>query len=77
MYFHSVYFREPGGILFEIATDPPGFVIDESPNDLGTKLKLPEWLEPFRDRLERVLPPLNLYTMKTSDSWEGLEGSVL
>jgi glyoxalase family protein len=59
-YFHSVYFREPGGILFEIATDPPGFAIDERPEDLGKQLKLPEWLEPMRGRLEQLLPPVKL-----------------
>jgi glyoxalase family protein len=59
-YFHSVYFRERGGILFEIATDPPGFTIDEKPEDLGKQLKLPEWLEPVRGKLEQVLPPLNM-----------------
>jgi glyoxalase family protein len=60
IYFHSVYFREAGGILFEIATDPPGFTTDEKPEDLGKQLKLPEWLEPMRGRLEQVLPPLNM-----------------
>ncbi len=59
-YFHSIYFREPGGVLFEIATDPPGFTLDEPPDRLGTGLKLPPWLEPRRDQLERVLPPLRL-----------------
>jgi len=59
-YFHSVYYREPGGILFEIATDPPGFTIDERPEDLGTQLKLPEWLEPVREKIEQVLPPVKL-----------------
>jgi glyoxalase family protein len=57
-YFHSIYFREPGGILFEIATDPPGFAIDERPEDLGKHLKLPEWLEPVRAKLEQLLPPV-------------------
>jgi glyoxalase family protein len=57
-YFHSVYFREPGGILFEIATDPPGFAIDERPEDLGKQLKLPQWLEPVRAKLEQQLPPI-------------------
>jgi glyoxalase family protein len=57
-YFHSIYFREPGGILFEIATDPPGFAIDERPEDLGKQLKLPEWLEPVRAKLEQLLPPV-------------------
>ena len=57
-YFHSVYFREPGGILFEIATDPPGFAVDEKPQDLGKHLKLPPWLEPVRGKLEQLLPPV-------------------
>jgi glyoxalase family protein len=57
-YFRSVYFREPGGVLFEIATDPPGFAIDEAPEALGTALKLPSWLEPRRAEIERRLPPL-------------------
>lgn len=59
-YFHSIYFNEPGGVLFEIATDPPGFAIDEPPEQLGTHLKLPPWLESTRPRLEKVLPPLHL-----------------
>jgi glyoxalase family protein len=57
-YFHSVYFREPGGVLFEIATDPPGFTIDQKVEDLGEKLMLPPWLEPVRERLENVLPKI-------------------
>jgi glyoxalase family protein len=57
-YFHSIYYREPGGILFEIATDPPGFAVDEPPETLGSKLMLPEWLEPHRPVLEATLPPL-------------------
>ena len=59
-YFHSIYFREPGGVLFEIATDPPGFTIDESVEHLGSQLKLPPWLEPARSEIEQVLPPLHL-----------------
>jgi glyoxalase family protein len=59
-YFHSIYFREPGGILFEIATDPPGFSVDEAQEELGSHLVLPAWLEPQRARLEAVLPPLRL-----------------
>jgi glyoxalase family protein len=59
-YFHSIYFNEPGGVLFEIATDPPGFAIDELPEQLGTHLKLPPWLESTRPMLEKVLPPLHL-----------------
>lgn len=57
-YFHSIYFREPGGVLFEIATDPPGFTLDESAAQLGSGLKLPPWLEPQRAQIERVLPQL-------------------
>ncbi|MFN3649451.1 MAG: ring-cleaving dioxygenase [Armatimonadota bacterium] len=59
-YFHSIYFREPGGVLFEIATEPPGFTADEAEEELGTRLQLPPWLEPSRQELERVLPPLSL-----------------
>ena len=59
-YFHSVYFREPGGTLFEIATDEPGFAIDESVAHLGQSLVLPEWLEPERARIERKLPTIHL-----------------
>jgi glyoxalase family protein len=57
-YFHSVYFREPGGILFEIATNPPGFMVDEKADELGTHLVLPPWLEPMRSDLEKILPPV-------------------
>ncbi len=56
VYFHSVYFHEPSGVLFEIATDPPGFLRDESPDSLGTHLKLPPWLEKLRPGLEKALP---------------------
>lgn len=59
-YFHSIYFREPGGVLFEIATDNPGFDADESPEHLGESLKLPAWLEPRRERIEAVLDPLTV-----------------
>lgn len=57
-YFHSIYFREPGGVLFEVATDPPGFAVDEAVEALGTTLKLPEWLETRRSQIEGVLPKL-------------------
>jgi glyoxalase family protein len=57
-YFHSVFFRDPGGILFEIATLGPGFLIDETPDNLGQSLKLPEWMEPDREKIEAKLPPL-------------------
>ena len=59
-YFEAVYFRAPGGVLFEIATDPPGFAVDEDPAHLGEALKLPAQHEGMRDRIERVLPPLRL-----------------
>jgi glyoxalase family protein len=59
-YFHSVYFREPGGVLFEIATDPPGFTIDEPAAELGTHLKLPPVYQASRAEIARVLPPLRL-----------------
>ena len=59
-YFRSVYFREPGGVLFEIATDRPGFMIDETAADLGTHLKLPPMYQRDRLRIERSLPPLRL-----------------
>ncbi len=57
-YFFSLYFREPGGILFELATDNPGFTKDEPLNELGTHLKLPEQYEPQRAAIEKVLPQL-------------------
>jgi glyoxalase family protein len=59
-YFHSIYFREPGGVLFEIATDPPGFAIDESIDSLGHSLKLPAWLETRRFEIEALLPNIRL-----------------
>ncbi len=55
LYFHSIYFREPGGVLFEIATDGPGFLIDEPEETLGSKLCLPPWLEPTRESIEARL----------------------
>lgn len=55
-YFRSVYFREPGGVLFEIATDVPGFAVDEPIEGLGTSLKLPPGLEPHRSQIEDLLP---------------------
>jgi glyoxalase family protein len=57
-YFESIYFNEPGGVIFEIATDPPGFTRDESFETLGTTLKLPPWLEPRRAELEARLPEI-------------------
>ena len=58
-YFHSIYFREPGGILFEIATDGPGFTADEPVGHLGETLKLPPQYEQHRAEIERVLAPIN------------------
>jgi glyoxalase family protein len=59
-YFHSIYYREPGGVLFEIATIPPGFAIDEPREHLGEHLMLPRQYEADRATLERVLPPVRL-----------------
>lgn len=58
-YFYSLYFREPGGVLFEIATDNPGFTVDEPLNELGTHLKLPKQHERLRNQLEEFLPKIN------------------
>ncbi|MFC0213356.1 ring-cleaving dioxygenase [Paenibacillus chartarius] len=57
-YFHAIYFREEGGILFEIATDPPGFARDEAPDALGESIMLPSWFEANRAEIERRLPPI-------------------
>jgi glyoxalase family protein len=57
-YFQSIYFREPGGVLFEVATTAPGFTFDEPLDALGTALKLPPWEEPSRAAIEAALPPL-------------------
>jgi glyoxalase family protein len=59
-WFKSVYFREPGGVLFELATDGPGFAVDEDPAHLGETLVLPPWLEARRASIEQALPPLSL-----------------
>jgi glyoxalase family protein len=59
-YFTSIYFREPGGVLFEIATDTPGFDIDEPLLELGRSLKLPPWLEPNREQIENMVVPITL-----------------
>lgn len=59
-YFKSIYFREPGGVLFEIATDDPGFDIDEPLLELGKKLKLPPWLEPSREQIQNSLPKIEV-----------------
>jgi len=59
-YFHSIYYREPGGVLFEIATENPGFTVDEPVETLGTKLMLPPWMESHRAQITRILPPVRL-----------------
>jgi glyoxalase family protein len=59
-YFTSIYFREPGGVLFEIATDEPGFAVDEPLLELGRSLKLPPWLEPTREQIAASLPTLRV-----------------
>src|SRR5690606_24691345 len=59
-YFRSIYFREPGGVLVGVATDPPGFTIDEPLMELGRRLRLPPWLEPRRAQIEANLPTLTV-----------------
>lgn len=59
-YFQSIYFREPGGVLFEMATDPPGFTVDETPEELGSDLQLPPWLEPRREQIVAKLPEVRM-----------------
>jgi glyoxalase family protein len=66
-YFHSIYFREPGGVLFEIATIPPGFRVDEPLEHLGISLKLPPWEEPNRESIEKSLSPVQLDIKKFAD----------
>ncbi len=61
-WFQSVYFMEPGGVLFELATSGPGFAVDEEPAALGERLILPPWLEPHRAKIEAVLPDLSAAT---------------
>jgi glyoxalase family protein len=66
-YFHSIYFREPGGVLFEIATLPPGFTIDEPLEKLGESLKLPAWEESHRALIEKHLPGIKLNLERYAD----------
>jgi glyoxalase family protein len=61
-YFKSVYFRESGGILFEVATDTPGFMTDETYETLGSDVRLPAWLEPKRDSIVNNLTKLNVFS---------------
>jgi len=67
-YFKSIYFREPGGVLFEIATDSPGFEIDEPLLELGRSLQLPPWLEPSREQIAAALPPITVPELDTTGS---------
>jgi glyoxalase family protein len=60
-YFHSIYFREPGGVLFELAMDPLGFAIDVPFESPGEHLKLPVWLERYRAEIEKAVPPIELH----------------
>jgi glyoxalase family protein len=82
-YFHSVYFREPGGVLFELATDPPGFAIDEPAERLGERLMLPPQYEAHRAEIEAILPPIHLpvpasaSTVFTSTGPEDVSGDAL
>ncbi|RYJ15415.1 ring-cleaving dioxygenase [Halogeometricum borinquense] len=66
-YFESIYFREPGGVLFEIATDGPGFTADESVESLGSELKLPSWLADDREEIAAHLPPLDAVAGEVSN----------
>jgi len=65
-YFESIYFREPGGVLYELATDTPGFGIDEPAETLGEALKLPKWLESSREVIEARLAPITLSQSSTA-----------
>ena len=65
-YFKSIYSREPGGVLFEIATDGPGFTVDETIESLGSSLSLPPWFQVRRDRLDETLPPIVVPTTATT-----------
>ncbi len=77
LYFHSVYFHEPGGVLFEIATNPPGFTVDEKIEELGTHLTLPEWLEPMRRHIEKALPKVKIPKSKEKGAQQREEQKVL
>jgi glyoxalase family protein len=67
-YFKSIYSREPGGVLFEIATDGPGFTVDENVESLGSSLSLPPWFQVRRDRLDETLPPIVVPTTATTSA---------
>jgi glyoxalase family protein len=63
-YFNAIYFREEGGILFEIATDPPGFARDEPAETMGEQLMLPEWFEEHREQIVEGLPPIQVRVLE-------------
>ncbi len=65
-YFKSIYYREPGGVLYEIATDMPGFTVDEPADKLGTSLSLPPWFQVRREHLDEILPPIVVPTTTTT-----------
>jgi glyoxalase family protein len=65
-YFKSIYYREPGGVLFEIATDGPGFTADETAEALGSSLSLPPWFQVRREKLDETLPPIVVPTTATT-----------
>ena len=71
-YFRSIYFREPGGLRFEIATDPPGFAVDEEPERLGERLSLPPFLEERRATIERGLKPIQPARGTFAVKWTGM-----
>jgi glyoxalase family protein len=75
-YFRSIYFREPGGVLFEIATDIPGFATDETLAELGGSLQLPPWLESARARIEEALPPIQVAQAVTAGAAPGAAGGA-
>jgi glyoxalase family protein len=77
VYFHSIYFREPGGVLFELATDPPGFTLDEPIETLGDELRIPPWLESQRGMIERQLLPVALHRSMPPLEFQDAEGKSI
>jgi glyoxalase family protein len=77
VYFHSIYFRERGGVLFELATDPPGFTFDEPIETLGEDLRIPPWLESRREAIERHLLPISLHRSMPPLEFQDVEGKTI
>jgi glyoxalase family protein len=75
-YFHSIYFREPGGVLFEMATDNPGFLIDERVESLGEELRIPEWYEPNRRAIEARVLPITLHKAAVAKEETAKEAAI-